>query len=294
MQTPTPAQSIGEAFGDQHVTLPVQSSTATPLLPATAYSYRVLATNHSGTATAQGTFTTTAIATKDIADERGWELVSPPDSEGANIVPISGGATKFGVIQASATGSAIAYVADAPIGEPEGSRSNEPAHLLSIRTPRTGWSTQAIDTPERSVGGLPGATEEYRLFSEDLSLALVQPFEAKGLAEANPLAAPPLSPPLTEAESGHQERTIYLRDDVASGPDEASWAQALTPEACEPGIPETCDFQQAAENGERSRSRGETPGDPGYLPLVTPADVQGADSAAPSASSAPHPTSGMC
>ena len=80
---PSPPQSAGEAFGDQPVSLPVQSTPATPVLPGVTYSYRVLATNASGTATAQARSRTRPATGQFTADQRVWELVSPPVKDGA-------------------------------------------------------------------------------------------------------------------------------------------------------------------------------------------------------------------
>ena len=77
-----------------------------------------------------------------------------------------------------------------------------------------GWSSRDIDTPDDEPTGTPvGKGSEYRLFSSDLSLGLVEPFGDGG---------PPLSGKATE-------RTAYVRDDAPLVPEAAE--QALYGEA---------------------------------------------------------------
>jgi hypothetical protein len=84
----------GDAF-DRHIPIPNAlagsgndpepvSQTVTGLLPATAYHYRVVATNASGTDVgAPVTFTTRQVPAPQAGDaRRGYELVSPPDKVG--------------------------------------------------------------------------------------------------------------------------------------------------------------------------------------------------------------------
>jgi Tol biopolymer transport system component len=208
--TDLPAADVGEGFGDQAAGTHVSS-----LNPSTTYYFRVLAENgftrESGAVVSEErSFTTQpAAGAFALADSREWEMVSPPNKDGGSIEPITFGG---GLIQASEDGSAITYVADAPLGErPAGSRGPEPAQIASTRGERE-WSSQDIATPNtKSSGYSAGANIEYQFFSANLSTALVEPF---GLT---PLAEPPLSPALSPQEEGHQEKTIYLRDSASGG-----------------------------------------------------------------------------
>ena len=124
-----------------------------------------------------------------LPDDRAWELVSPLDKHDAAIEPLV-----EGVVQASENGSAITYLANGAIEANPAGNSNF-TQVLSKRE-AAGWSSIDIAVPHNSETGQSiGAGEEYRLFSGDLSLGLVQPFGETSL-----------SPEATE-------RTIYIRDD---------------------------------------------------------------------------------
>jgi hypothetical protein len=190
-----PGSDLGSSETGQPASVRLQE-----LNPSTTYHYRVLASNSLGTAEgAERTFTTQPPAEPfALADNRAWEMVSPPDKHGAGIEAIT---REGGVIQAAEEGNSITYVADGPITEEvQGNRSPEMQQVLSTRTP-AGWSSQDIATPNESGSGVtPGKAPEYQLFSTDLSLALVAPFGTTARSE------PPLAP---EA----RQKTIYLRND---------------------------------------------------------------------------------
>ncbi len=233
-----------EGFGDQPAS--VELGAGAPLLAGTTYHYRVVAENSLGSAaSSEGAFSTLP-ANRELADQRAWEMVSPPDKGGAQVEPLT---LEGAAIQAAADGAALAYVTDAPVGTPEGSRSLEVAQNLTTRE-REGWSSQDIVTPnERGAGLRLHRPPEYQLFTPNLALALVQPTPVGG-----PLAEPPLSPPASPQEevAGGQEKTIYLRAD-----------SPLSPEAA------------GAANYAAARRNGELMSNPGYLALVTDANVIG-------------------
>jgi DNA-binding beta-propeller fold protein YncE len=191
-----PGNDIGSGFGDRSASVEVSG-----LKAGSDYFYRVIAGNSSGTSeSATGTFETLP-SPAFLPDGRSWELVSPAEKGGGSVEPIT---SEGGLIQAAASGGAIAYVANAPVGSGiEGNRALEPNQIVSTRS-GAGWSSRDIVTPnERGEGFRGGAQREYQAFSEDLSLALVEPqppFEA--------FEHPPLS---GEAS----ERTIYRRDEAA-------------------------------------------------------------------------------
>jgi len=169
----------------------------------TTYYYRVLARSGLGIAespqSGQTFFTTLPSSQGLLADGREWELVSPTVMHGAAVEPIS---REGALIQAAADGGSIAWAASAPVGgEGEGDRRPEPVQVLSRRGGQR-WSSQSITTPhDRGEGIEPGEATEYRFFSSDLSLAMVQPQIPNEEFED-----PPLAP---EAK----EKTIYRRDD---------------------------------------------------------------------------------
>ncbi|HEV7586233.1 MAG TPA: hypothetical protein VGO14_10695 [Solirubrobacteraceae bacterium] len=247
---PVPDGDLGTAVGDQTV-----NAALLGLHPATTYHYRVLATVQ-GLGTGLGpdhTFTTLEAGHGfTLADGRAYEMLSPPDKQGGFIEGIN---RIGGVVQASEDGGALAYVVDGAIVEnPDGNRSPEAQQVISTRS-SSGWVPQEIVAPhDRAFGIRPGVPPEYVLFSSDLSLSLLQPFPF-GLTA---LAEPPLAPPQSPAERGHQEKTIYLREDAPIAP----------------GTSEAAIYDAAKHNGETlAGEHGEAEAKPGYLPLVTAGNV---------------------
>jgi phosphodiesterase/alkaline phosphatase D-like protein len=179
-----------------------QSVRVEGLKPASTYHYRVLATNSLGTTdSAERTFTTQEAEKPFVlADNRAFEMVSPPDKHGA---PIEALTREGGLILAAEDGNSLSYLADDSIVEqPQGNRSPEMQQVLARRGSEK-WSSQDIATPNTAAQGYaPGAPQEYQFFTPDLSLALVEPY---GVA---PFSEPPLAP-------GARQKTIYLRNDEA-------------------------------------------------------------------------------
>ena len=173
------------------------ATTAAKLEPHSAYHYRVVTENEIGgkkqTVTgAEQTFVTQPAGGELVLpDERNWELVSPPNRHGAAIL-------STGLIQAAAAGGAISYPASAPIeAEPEGIAGG--VQVLSTRGPG-GWSSRDLAVPHAgATGSSKRGGDEYRLFSQDLSLAALQPFG-------------PFAPLSGEASS---EQTAYLRENAS-------------------------------------------------------------------------------
>jgi len=247
---PVPEGNAGKGIGDT-----VDSAQVLGLKSATTYHYRVVATleklgaglgpDHTFTTLASGVAFT-------LPDARAFELVSPPNKQGGYL---EGQNKNGGVIQASQDGNALAYFVNGPIVEdPEGNRSPEPQQVVSTRDPKE-WTSREIVAPHDRPSGLrAGSPPEYQYFSLDLSLSFVQPFPF-GLT---PLAEPALSPPLSEKERGHQEKTMYLRNDFP-----------ILPGAAEEQI-----YNEAKLNGETvAKEHGEAAVKPGYLPLISPANV---------------------
>jgi hypothetical protein len=185
-----PGTDIGSAFGVQTVSAPLQN-----LQPSTVYHYRVLATNAVGTFEGlDRTFTTQALGgTLVLPDGRAWELVSPVETLGAQVIP-----TTRAVIQASEDGSAISYYLTAPfVANPPA--NSAVAQAISGRGPG-GWSTEDIATPHDRPT-LFTEHQEYVFFSSDLSYALVEPIGETPLSEE-------------AAEETPYEYTPYVRDDT--------------------------------------------------------------------------------
>ena len=183
---------LGGSFGEAEVGLELSG-----LAPG-IYHFRLRVENafaqgFSAVYSAERTFVVTEVL-GGLLDGRAWELVSPPVSHGASIEALT---REGGVIVASETGSALTYVTSGFGAEDaQGNRAPEKQQVLATRG-ASGWTQQDIVTPQtQAYGFLPGSAPEYRFFSSDLSLALVQPFGTQ----------PPLAP-------GVSGSTAYLRDD---------------------------------------------------------------------------------
>ena len=239
----SPPVDVGGGFGDKPARVEL------PGLQPGAYYYRVIAQNeHGETEGAEGTFAVVATVT-ELPDGRAWELVSPPNKDGAEPEALT---REGGVIQAAESGSAITYVADGPMpaGEGvEGNRDPEYPQIFSTRGAK-GWSSQDIATPVTEGTGVEvGAPPEYQFFSPNLALALVQP--AVGAPESGSLADPPLAPGETA------DKTMYLR---AQQP--ITGAEEFLP--VQPSQAEAASYEAAAGNAEQGASLT-----PGYVALVT-------------------------
>lgn len=235
--------NVGEGFGDQAARVELSG------LQPGGYYYRVAAQNEHGTTDgAERTFAVLATVT-GLPDARAWELVSPPDKDGAEPEALT---REGGVIQAAENGGAITYVADGPMpagAGVEGNRDPEYPQIFSTRGAK-GWSSQDIATPVTQGTGVEvGAPPEYQYFSPNLALALVQP--AVGAPESGSLADPPLAPNET------QDKTMYLRDQRP-----IAGAEEFLP--LQPSQSEKASYEKAASNA----AEGSSPS-PGYVALVT-------------------------
>jgi hypothetical protein len=190
-EIPVPDSAVGAG----EIAVPVQGHPQN-LQPHTTYHFRVVASNAGGhVAGVDQTFTTqTAGGELTLLDERAWEMVSPPNKEGALLDGIT---FEGSPVQASTEGDAMAYAAEAPTeANPESSRSPEDLELLGRRGPN-GWTSKDIAPPHDSIASLRvGQGQEYRFFSTDLSQGIVEP---RGQTLLSPQAT---------------EQTIYLRDDA--------------------------------------------------------------------------------
>ena len=200
------AGTLQAGFGDREVSVSLSD-----LEPASAYYFRVLASNAVGRVEgvpSPDTFTTLP-APGVLPDGRAWEMVSPVEKHGAAVESIS--RYSAGSIQAAAEGGALVWMASGPVvSEPEGNRSFEPTQLLSRRG-EGGWSTQSLETPhEQGRGLLVPSPSEYHYFSPELSQGLVAPTEPTRQV-GGVFEHPPLSPAASE-------KTLYLRQDPPAEP----------------------------------------------------------------------------
>jgi hypothetical protein len=187
---PAPDGDAGSGKIDYAVSAPIGGLSA-----GAVYHYRVVAHNALGTVEGPDRVFTTQAAQQPLGllDGRAWEMVSPPDKHGA---VLEGPGSGFGgLIEAARDGGAISYLATGPVdGEPAGNRSLAFTQVLSRRG-AGGWASRGIATANEApawssllIGG------EYRLFSDDLSVGLVEP---EGDTPLSPAAS---------------ERTPYLQE----------------------------------------------------------------------------------
>ena len=192
----TPEVDIGSGETDQSVSSHVQG-----LAPETRYHYRIRAQSPLGVSEGEDHVFTTQRASGGVAvlpDAREWEMVSPPGGHGA--IESIFGEVNF-AIQAAAGGGAVSYLTTAASESQPAGNSNL-SQVLSTRTrPGGGWQSRDIASPHSEAAGISLNFEEYRVFSEDLSLALLQPLG-------------PFNPALSGEAS---EQTAYLRSDYLAG-----------------------------------------------------------------------------
>jgi hypothetical protein len=173
---PVPAGSAGTGTGSVSVEAHVQD-----LQPDTAYRFRVVASSEGGVQRSSSeTFTTQpAGGALTLPDGREWEMVSPPDKHGALLYGLNKGfipnESQPFVAEAAADGQAMVELASAATEDEPPGNANE-VTVLATRGP-SGWNPQVI-APRHDEGTGPtiGRGDEYRFFSEDLSLGLVEPF----------------------------------------------------------------------------------------------------------------------
>jgi NHL repeat/WD40-like Beta Propeller Repeat len=212
------------------------------LTPDTIYHYRVVAFDErEGVSyTVEGsdhTFTTQGAGSElALLDGRQWELVSPPDNHGAVFSHIS----ESGVIQSSASGGGMTYLASIPPeAQPRGGYREE-VQVLSQRGPAS-WLSRDIATAHSAPSGASLAHgEEYRFFSEDLSLGLVEPWDEGYFTSL----APEVSPPDTET-------TVYLRHDATCESTPATCYMPLVT-----GAPGYADVQTGTKFGSENSGTG--------------------------------------
>jgi hypothetical protein len=220
-RVPLDSVSIGEGHDAVTVLQEIQG-----LQAGTTYHFRVVAENSFGvTAPTDRTFTTqVASLSFQLADSRAWEMVSPPNKHGALLA-----GSAIGQIQAAADGNGLAYLSGGSIEpNPEGNRSGEASNVLARRS-EAGWRSKDITPPNSRVLPLGiGLQSEYKLFTPDLSEALLEPRDGTNLSpeasERTPYlrmnTEPPSYRPLVTAKEGFAN--VPLGTQFGGRPDSAS------------------------------------------------------------------------
>jgi len=161
---------------------------------ATSYHYRTVATNEAGTEVEEPghVLTTQEIGVVfGLLDNRGWELVSPPDKGGGAVAP-PGALFGGGDIQAAFGAPELTYGSSTAFGNTAGA---PPVSQYISRRAASGWTTENVSTPLESAayGDHPDGAP-YRVFSADLSRALLfGGLACRGGLESCPAPNPPLA-----------------------------------------------------------------------------------------------------
>jgi hypothetical protein len=236
---------VGAGAGLQRVSFELQG-----LAPGTEYYYRFVAENALGEGKdaavgADRSFKTQGAGAFRLPDGRAWELVSPRDRHGASIEPLNSSYDTGGEIQAAGDGDGISYVTNLPV-EAGVDGFPEFAQVLSRRT-GSGWVSSALSVPHAE--SLPTGTSvtegrEYRLFSEDLSEAAVQPTGAfESCTSALGVSRPCLSPEASEQTAFVQDLgsgvfTPLVTGCLTEAQYEKNAAEGKQPTHCEPAVAE--------------------------------------------------------
>jgi hypothetical protein len=216
--------TLGAGEGDLEA-----SEHVTGLAPATLYHYRVVVLSELAPGQFEyfygpdQTFTTQTVGLPfQLPDGRRWEMVSPPQKEGALLFSIGSPTT----LQAAASGTAFVDDASTPTeAEPAGSDSD--LTVFFGRTP-SGWSSKVI-TPQHTDH--TGLGVEYLDFSEaDLSQGAFQPEPNTAL----------LSPAASE-------KTPYLRTNYTGDPSALCETECFQPLVTPANVPPGTTFDETAE-----------------------------------------------
>jgi len=206
---PSAPASAGSGAADVSVSQPV-----TGLAPNTSYHYRLVAINEALPLSQPGvltpfygpdrTFTTQGPGGPVVLpDGRAWELVSPADKHGAQILP-SG--------QASTDGSSFTFQTNVPTEpEPKGAGAHG-LQVLSSRVASGQWSSVDINLSRSSPEGVNATeTSPYRYFSPDLGSSFVESEGPFSIPEGSHQNERGEWEQIVEASPVPTERTPYLR-----------------------------------------------------------------------------------
>jgi hypothetical protein len=204
----SPAQAIGSGDGAIPIEAHVQG-----LQAGSAYHYRVVGVSEIEPGKVEdfdgiesGTFSTQAPGAFSLIDGRAWEMVSPPQKEGALI---QGPGPPWGITQAADTGDAFTFLTNVPTEAGVAGYANS-QQVFSTRT-SAGWVSKDLSTPHNgSVSASVEAGQEYRFFNEDLTEGILQPFGA-----FQPCTNASAEQPCLSKEAS--EQTAFMRDDTTGG-----------------------------------------------------------------------------
>jgi hypothetical protein len=190
------AGTIPAGIAPVSLSVPVQH-----LEGSTLYQFRLKASNTTvGTVTTPPvTFTTQATGGEfELPDNRSYELVSPPNRDGALLEAIT---SEGGVIESAENGSAFTYVAKTPpLAKAEGNPAYGYSQMMATRGEDGGWSNRDIAVPRTETNGVyPHILDEYFFFTPELTSSILDPLDE------------------TELAPGETEETIFIANGLRDG-----------------------------------------------------------------------------
>jgi hypothetical protein len=191
-KVPLSASALGS--GSQPLTV---SQTVRGLRAQTLYHYRVLAISRTPAGVRETfygpdeTLTTQPAGAVALPEPRRLEAVSAPGGQDELVEAPD----ELDSVQAAASGDALAYVARRVSAG--GGQNAGVVQVLASRGPG-GWSSRDLALPGETLGGFEEKGSELRVFTEDLSLGVMQPFG-------------PLTSTKALATTGASEQTPFLR-----------------------------------------------------------------------------------
>jgi NHL repeat len=171
------------------------AATVEGLVPGAIYHYRVVVDDHiAPAASSEGrTFRTRNLGSEPLADQRGFELVSPPQKGSADVGAPINAANQSAVFEASPDGESVTFASFIPFGE---AKSAPGRSQYLARRGQGGWSTENINL-FGFLGLTAAGSTPYEGFSSDLGFSAATSFE----------------PPLTE-DAVKGVETLYWRNDA--------------------------------------------------------------------------------
>jgi hypothetical protein len=196
-----------------NVDAPMTVSATIALTAGMSYRYRVEVTNEFGAVygeeqTLVAEAEAALVGPLQLLDGRQWELVSPPDKHGGDLLAPN----EEGLFQAASDGRAMTFISDGATEE-SAQYSTTFVQVLSVRG-ASAWSSRDIATPHNAHNESTNRTTvipEYQFFSPDLSLAMVQP-----QGPFTPLERCSASDCEPEAFPEATEQAVYLRRNFTS------------------------------------------------------------------------------
>jgi len=161
----------------------------------------------------------------NLADCRAWEMVSPVDKNGGEV--LANGTTAI----ASTSGDALAFSSLAGFADTAGSAAGGPTNYLADRFP-TGWTTHAVTpTPNPLAYQILYAVTRTDMFSEDLSHAITSAYDLPGVENDTPErknmyledTGTRALEPISISQTGEGDPVVYGQEEFLGGSNPYFW-----------------------------------------------------------------------